>query len=46
MRTLWIIAGIALLVSLAADRRKTRAAVNDKDFSHPCGKQISHPPSE
>ena len=27
MRTLWIIAGIALLVSLAADRSKTRAAV-------------------
>jgi len=27
MRSLWIIAGIALLVSLAADRRKTRAAV-------------------
>ena len=27
MRTLWIIAGIALLVSLAADHRKTRAAV-------------------
>jgi len=27
MRALWIIAGIALLVSLAADRRKTRAAV-------------------
>jgi uncharacterized membrane protein YraQ (UPF0718 family) len=27
MRTLWIIVGIALLVSLAADRRKTHAAV-------------------